>query len=174
MVLILNYLGDCSYGLSGFLEITLQSQCPCLFNPTIPLRSVREVRTTTVAESAAENRVFSKEGFCRIACNVVLPVLGGAESLHESSARSNGWFKTLAGVTMGHKAWKPQIAELERGECSAEGGLLYNLHFSGRHKNLAAKCPTCSDVFHTLCFRVFDVQDLRKQWHFRRIPHPLF
>ena len=65
--------------------------------------------------------------------------------------QGDAWFKTLAGVTIGHKARKSETAELERGECSAEGGLQCTLHFRGPQK---------------IGGQISDI--------FRHFPHPLF
>ena len=88
----------------------------------------------------------------------------------------DAWFKTLIGVTMGLKARKSQISELERRECSAEGGLQCTLHLRGPQK-IGGQI---SDIFRTPYFTVFDVQDVRNivydnfcvlQNFFRKFPH---
>ena len=65
--------------------------------------------------------------------------------------QGDAWFKTLAGVTIGHEARKSETAELEQGECSAEGGLQCTLHFRGAQK---------------IGGQISDI--------FRHFPHPLF
>ena len=61
--------------------------------------------------------------------------------------QEDAWFKTLASVTMGHKAQKSQIAALERGECSAEGGL--HSEFQRPAEDWRPNFPTFADIFRT-------------------------
>ena len=94
--------------------------------------------------------VFSQGFFAEIACNVIFPLLGCAQRLHESSAKrclvqNFGWCDS------GPRGAKILTAELERGECSAEGGLQCTLHFRGPQK---------------IGGQISDI--------FRHFPHPLF
>ena len=127
---------------------------------SVPNRCVFE-NAESLRFSAAEKRVFSKGVLAEIAAMLFFHCLVVRRNSMRVQQR-DAWFKTLAGVTMGHNARKSQIAELERGECSAEGGLQCTLPCtSGVRTSVVAKLPTFSDVFCTPCFTVFDVQDVR-------------
>ena len=104
--------------------------------------------------SAAEKGVLSKGVLAEIACNVILPLLGRAQMLCESSAR-RCLFKDFGWCDNGPQGAKILNCRSGMRGVHCEGGLQCTLQGS------AENWQPISDIFRTPCFTVFDVQNAR-------------
>ena len=124
--------------------------------------------------------VFSKGVLAEIACNVIFPLRGCAQGLHDSSARrclvqNVGCCDSNA--PQGTKILNCRIGT-RRAQC--RGGSAVHSALQGSAENWRPNFRHFSDIFRTPCFTVFDVQDVRNTISdnfrilpkiFRKFPH---